>query len=133
MTTEELLEFCKDSLTREIARPLAPYPDWRRPCPPVPQNQGGFSYGRRDQTPVLRELADFMANPAAREHPIRRRQEERTVVEQFIKHHFLDLDCKTLREGTPHTLLCTKNDRSYQHELEWRKKDEEMRRKLEAL
>ncbi len=33
----------------------------------------------------------------------------------------------------PHTLLCTKNDHSYQHSLEWRKKDQEMQRKLEAL
>jgi len=74
-----------------------------------------------------------MADPAAREHPLRRRQDERTVAEDFIKRHFLDLDCQTIRKGTPHTLLCTKNDRFYQHELGWRKKDEEMLRKLEAL
>ena len=74
-----------------------------------------------------------MADPAAREHPIRRRQDERTEAEEFIKRHFLDLDCKTIRSGTPHTLLCTKNDRSHQHQLDWRKKDQEMLRKLAAL
>lgn len=129
----ELLKFCKDSLAKEIARALDPYPAWRRPCPPAPENQGGYPYGRRDEAPVLLELAKFMADPTAREHPIRRREEERIVVENFIKHHFLDLDCLTLRQGTPHTLLCSKDDRSYQHLLEWRKKDEAMLRKLEAL
>ena len=39
---------------------------------------------------------------------------------------------KTIRKGTPRTLLCTKNDRSHQHAPEWRRKDEEMLRKLSA-
>ena len=87
----------------------------------------------RNREALFTILAAFMADPAAREHPIRRRQDERVAAEEFIKRHFLDLDCQTLRQGTPHTLLCTKNDCSYQHALEWRKKDEEMLRKLEAL
>lgn len=127
-----LLEFCKDSLSKEIARPLFPYPDWCRPCPPVPKNQDASSHSRRNEIPVCQEIATFMADPAAREHPIRRRQDERVSAEEFIKRHFLDLDYETIRKGTPHTLHCTKNDRSYQHELELRKIDEAMRHKLEV-
>jgi hypothetical protein len=131
----ELLAFAKRILAEETARPLAPYPDWRRPCPPPPkQTYPRYPYGRRDGKPaVLDELAAFMADPAAREHAIRRREDERREAETFIRQHFLDLDCKTIRKGTPHTLLCTKNDRSHQHALEWRRKDEDMLRKLEAL
>jgi hypothetical protein len=33
----ELLKFCKGALGKEIARPLVPYPDWRRPCPRCPR------------------------------------------------------------------------------------------------
>jgi len=89
-------------------------------------------YGRRNQTPVLAELAAFMADPAAREHAIRHRQGECMEAEEFIRNHFLDLDSETIRAGSPHTLLCTKNDRSHQHVLKWRKKDGENLRKLEA-
>ncbi len=74
-----------------------------------------------------------MADPGVSEHPIRRRQDERIVAEDFIKRNFLDLDHQTIRKGTPHTLLCTKNDRSHQHGLEWRKKDEEMLREMERV
>jgi hypothetical protein len=128
----ELLTFCKDALAAEIARPLLPYPDWRRPCPPVPKEGYPHHYGRKDPPmPVLEELAAFMADPAMKELAIRRREDQRMVAEEFIRTHFLDLDCKTLRQGTPHTLLCTKNDRSHQHEREWRKKDEIMLRELQ--
>ncbi len=130
---QDLLAFCKDTLTQETARPLPPYPDWCRPCPSPPQERWPHRHGRQGQAPVLDELAAFMADPAAREHPIRRRQDERSEAEEFIKRHSLDLDCKTIRTGTPHTLLCTKNDRSHQHRLDWRKKDQEMLRKLAAL
>lgn len=119
----DLLQFCKDALAKEIARPLVPYPDWRRPCPPVPKERyPQHFYSRKEPyIPVLEELAAFMADPATKELAIRRREDQRMIAEEFIRTHFLDLDCKTLRQGTPHTLLCTKNDRSHQHELEWRK------------
>ncbi len=122
----ELLAFCKDTLAAEIARPIVPYPDWRRPCPPPEESRGNTYYGHRSNNEVLRELAAFMADPNAREHPIRRRQDERTEAQEFIKRHFLDLDCQTIEKSRPYTLHCTKNDRSHQHALEWRRKDEEM-------
>jgi hypothetical protein len=120
----ELLKFCKVSLAKEISRPLLPYPDWLRPCPPVAKEKSTLHYGRKEpQRSVLEELAAFMADPAAKQLAIRRREAQRVVAEEFIRMHFLDLDCKTIRQGTPHTLLCTKNDRSHRHELEWRRKD----------
>jgi hypothetical protein len=131
---KELLAFAIKILTEETARPLLPYPDWRRPCPPPPKETYPHFRGHRDgQSSVLDEITAFMADPAARELAIRRREDERTKAETYIRHHFLDLDCKTIRQGTPHTLLCTKNDRSHQHALEWRQKDEAMLRKLKDL
>lgn len=130
----ELLEFCRHTLANKIARPPVPYPDWRRPCPPTPTTGSPRYHGRKEPPiPVLEELAAFMADATKKEHAIRRREDQRMIAEEFIRTRFLDLDCKTLRQGTPHTLLCTKNDRSHQHELDWRIKDEAMLRKLEKF
>jgi hypothetical protein len=128
----ELLEFCKDTLAAEIARPIVPYPDWQRPCPPPQESLASTYYGNRSND-VIKELATFMADPDAREHPIRRRQSQRNDAERFIKLHFLDLDCQTIEKSRPYTLHCTKNDRSHQHALEWRRKDEEMLARLEPI
>ena len=49
-----------------------------------------------------------------------------------IRMNFLDLDCVTLRQGSPHTLLCTKNDRSYEYEQDQRGNDGILLRKLEV-
>lgn len=131
IVARELHHFCKETLEKEVARLLVPYPDWRRFCPPVFKEKYPHHYGRKEaQLSVLEEFAAFMADPAAMEHAIRRREDQRMIVEEFVSTHFLDIDFKTIRSGTPHTLLCTKNDLSYQHELEWRSKDEIMLRKL---
>ena len=41
------------------------------------------------------------------------RQDLRLHVESAIKTGRLDIDCRTERRGSPHTLICTKNRASY--------------------
>ena len=47
--------------------------------------------------------------------------------------NMLDLDCTTIRQGRPHKLACTKNNRSYQHAVATRGKDKSLLANLKAL
>ena len=133
----EILAYAKDLLTAEVERPLLPYPDWKRPCPPPQGNPLLARYPGRN--PVgkdlesLCELAKFMADPTAKTHEFRRAEAQRTLLETFISDHFLDLDHLTIRKGTPYTLACTKNDKSHHHALAVREKDKTLRKKLSRL
>ncbi|MEO0017779.1 MAG: hypothetical protein RLZZ522_1062 [Verrucomicrobiota bacterium] len=134
----EIFTFATDLLATEVKRPLPPFPDWTRPCPPVvaAPASSAYPYFRRaaaNKPDALSELAAFMAAPAAVTHDFRRPQGERSEIENFIRQHFLDLDFVTVRKGTPHTLACTKNDNSYHHALALRKKDQALLAKLTNL
>jgi hypothetical protein len=54
-------------------------------------------------------------------------QAERSHLESSIRHFRCDLDFTTLRRGSPHSLVCTKNQASYERRALQRKDD------LEAL
>jgi hypothetical protein len=130
----ELLEFAIAILEAEVARPLPPYPDWIRPCPEPGKEPShsapSFARPSSKRPDPIRELADFMADPGARSHHFIRPEGERLRIEEFIRRHCLDLDCTTIRKGSPHTLACTKNDGSHQHALALREKDRELLAKL---
>ncbi len=118
---QETFAFAARLLSEEVARPLHPYPDWTRPCPQQESRYAGAA---------VRELLAFMADPAAETHRFTRCQADRTVLENFIREHSLDLDCTTITKGRPYTLVCTKNDNSHNRALAQRAKDEELLRQL---
>lgn len=136
----EALAFVIDSLAKEIARPLKPYPDWRRPCP-EDDDEGGappvWPHRRmgRDATTAeaLRELREFMADRRAERGEFRYAQHVRDALEDLIQRHQLDLDMTTNRKGRPYGLCCTKTDRSYHRALARRAKDEKLLAKLEEI
>ncbi len=128
----QLLDHAIAILEQETARPLPPYPDWRRPCPPpVPDTSVGLM--RRSPSAPLAELAAFMADPAAKVHTFARRQDERGEIERFIASHRLDLDTVTIAKGSPHQLVATKNDASHRHALAMRDEDRKLLAKLKRL
>lgn len=130
-----LRDFAVRLLTEEAGRPLRPYPDWTRPCPAVTASRGaasGFGPSSRGGDSLV-ELAAFMADPAAETHAFSRVQFERDRIEGFIRQHGLDLDTVTIRKGSPHTLACTKNDRSYRKALAQRASDEALLKSCAAL
>ena len=59
-------------------------------------------------------LRAFCADPEATTERFRMRQDLRLHVESTITHLRLDIDCKTERRGSPHTLICTKNRATYE-------------------
>lgn len=70
-----------------------------------------------------RELATFMADPSATSTTIRARAQIRSHLEHQIQSAQLDLDMRTLRSGTPHGLVVTKNRASYERALQRYKDD----------
>ena len=133
----EALAFARDLLRNEVARPILPFPDWTRPCPtaePLPQNLYSRHPSTSQRTTLAeRELSSFMADPEAKTRDFRYPQEVRSALENFIRDHVLDLDQVTLRKGTPHTLACTKNDKSHHRALARRAADEKLLEKLAGL
>lgn len=131
----ELLAFAKGKLGEEVAVPVMPYSDWIRPCPSLEGSEKGTPYTRGSSpfNAALQELSVFMADPAVETHPFRHIQAVRTSLKSYIQNHFLDLDHVTLKKGSPHSLVCTKNDKSYHHALSCRAKDEKLLEKIACL
>ena len=98
-------------LQARIAEPLAPPADWRRearlPC----------------SCEDCRELARFLADPAHKSWTLRAVQHRRSHVETTILNAKPDLTCTTERKGSPHTLICTKNQASFERRVEQRRED----------
>jgi hypothetical protein len=63
------------------------------------------------------ELKRFLEDPRESVFRFRARQDRRTHLENTIRGHRCDLDLKTERGSSPHTLVCTKNKASYQEKL----------------
>ena len=59
------------------------------------------------------ELQAFTLDPVEQVHRFRVRQDRRSHLEQQITQHSLDMAHVTDRKGTPQTLICTKDRRSY--------------------
>jgi hypothetical protein len=61
-----------------------------------------------------RELQVFTLDPVEQMHRFRVRQDRRQHLHQQIERHSLDMTHVTDRKGSPQTLVCTKDRRSYQ-------------------
>jgi len=134
---KDALAFARSALKAEVACPLHPFPDWIRPCPsmepPKPEPHHYFQRPNAKSTQALAELAAFMADPAAITHEFRYAQDVRSTIEGIIRQRFLDLDHFTVTKGSPHQLVCTKNDKSHRYALALRKKDETLLASLNGL
>lgn len=70
-----------------------------------------------------RQLAAFAASPVDQVSRFRAREDRRRHVEAQIQQLGLDMTCLTEKTGSPRTLVCTKNRRSYLARCEQYKKD----------
>ena len=69
------------------------------------------------------ELGRFLVDPGRKEWALKAAQHSRSHVESVIRQHGCDLDCATRRVGSPHSLVCTKNQASYKQRVRQRKDD----------
>lgn len=114
-------------IKKHVKRPCAPLSRWLAVCreqleartAEEPQPPADF---RRDADISCKcadcaELKRFLQDPQEAEHRFRAAEQRRRHLEQEIRHRHCDLDCRTERQGSPHSLVCTKNTATYRERL----------------
>jgi hypothetical protein len=108
---QRLREACLAHLRARIAEPLAPPSNWSRasvlPC----------------QCRHCAELSRFLADPEREVWGFKAVEADRYHVEQTIQRAHCDVDFTTDRRSRPYTLVCTKNQASYDRRAKQRRKD----------
>jgi hypothetical protein len=79
------------------------------------------------------ELKQFLKDPREATRRVRAKESIRKHLEQEIRHHKCDLDLRTERTGSPHTLVCTKNKASYHASLKKYHEDQEHLKTIKAI
>ena len=108
---QRLLAACRAHLDTRIAQPLEAPRDWRRSADLV------------CDCPDCAELGRFLDNPEREIWTFKAAKERRDHVESTIRRSRSDVDMATLKRGSPHGLVCTKNRRSYEERVLQRKQD----------
>lgn len=102
----ELRQFCIDQLTQRTARKPEPPRNWKR------------SAKLDCDCADCRELATFLKDKDARVYRFPRRTDLRQHLHQQIDNHRIDCAHVTERRGRPYTLVCTKNQASFERDLQ---------------
>ena len=100
-----------DHLQARIALPLEAPRDWARPNP------------LECKCPDCRQLGAFLLDPERRQWRFRAPQAQRSHVEENVRDSGCDVDLETERRGSPHTLVATKNQASYERRSKQRRED----------
>jgi hypothetical protein len=69
------------------------------------------------------ELSQFLVNPSQRIWAFKANESDRRHVEDTIRRQRCDVDCSTDKRGRPYSLVCTKNQASYDRRVGQRKQD----------
>ena len=100
-----------EHLHRRIAEPLEPPHDWAR------ASTVACSCAH------CRELSRFLADPERESWIFKAPEAGRRHVEDAVRRHGCDLDLATERRGRPYSLVCTKNQASYDRRARQRQQD----------
>ncbi len=111
VSAERLRVACLYYLRARINEPLAPPADFARPC----QLACRCDY--------CAELGRFLADSVRREWAFRAAEPHRRHVEASVRQGGCDLDLTTRKTGSPHSLIATKNQASYERRVVQRKDD----------
>ena len=117
---QRLSAACVAHLRARIGEPLEPPRDWARAA----------MIACRCKDCV--ELNGFLADPARKLWTFRAAQAKRSHVEASIRHSACDVDCVTEQHGRPYSLVCTKNQATYENRAQQRKNDLKDLARLEA-
>ncbi|MCB9765997.1 MAG: 2OG-Fe(II) oxygenase [Alphaproteobacteria bacterium] len=118
---DSLLEACLTHLRARVALPLAPPSDWRREAAPGCACED------------CRALRGFLVDPAQETWRLKAAKDRRHHVEAEIRQRLYDVYGQTERRGSPHTLVLTKNQRSYERRVAQRAADRAALKALAAL
>ncbi|SBT08004.1 conserved hypothetical protein [Candidatus Accumulibacter aalborgensis] len=116
--TRRLTTACLDHLAQRIAEPLVAPADFSRES-------------RVDcRCAHCKELSAFLADPLRSVWTFKAVQADRSHVENSIRRYDCDIRHETLRRGSPHSLVCTKTQASFERRVAQRKKDLDDRERL---
>ncbi len=117
---QRLRTACLEHLRARVAEPLEAPRDWSRasklPC----------------RCPDCSELSRFLADPERKTWVLKAAEPIRGHVEDTIRKARCDLDVMTERRGRPYSLVCTKNQASYERRVKQRKEDLENLKRLDG-
>jgi predicted 2-oxoglutarate/Fe(II)-dependent dioxygenase YbiX len=102
---------CLTHLRQRIAEPLHPPADWRRP------SAVGCSCAN------CSELGGYLADPVRKTWTLKAGETDRRHVEATIRTARCDVDTATERRGRPYSLICIKNQASYERRAKQRVED----------
>lgn len=111
--TRRLLDPSLEHLRARIARPLEAPRDWKR------------DHLVKCKCPPCAELSRFLADPRTKAWVHKAAEPCRMHVQGIIEQSRCDLDLATERRGSPHSLVCTKNQASYERRVSQRARDQE--------
>jgi hypothetical protein len=129
------LERLRPWLKKNVKKPCAALTQWVASC----REQLEALTARVPQEPIdfrrpaaitcncadCAELKRFLEDPREPVHRFSIREDRRKHLEHRIREHKCDLNFRTERGGSPHTLVCTKNMASYQEKLKTYHQDQE--------
>ena len=108
---ERLREAGLKRLSARIAEPLEAPKDWSRAATLA------------CRCAHCRELSDYLADPKRKTWIFKAAETKRGHVEGSIRQARCDVEVTTDRQGRPYSLICTKNQASYERRVKQRKKD----------
>jgi hypothetical protein len=108
---ELLRSACLAHVRARVAEDLAPPADWRRES------------ALRCACARCTGLARFLADPAAKAWALKAAEADRRHVADTIRQANCDLDLTTEQRGRPYSLVCTKNQASYERRAKQRQQD----------
>lgn len=111
VAAERIRHTCLRHVRVRINEALAPPADFVRPCALV------------CRCAHCAELSRFLADPVRQEWAFRAAEVHRRHVEASVRQGRCDLDLTTRKTGSPHSLIATKNQASYERRVIQRKDD----------
>jgi hypothetical protein len=108
---QRLRTFCLEYLRTRIAIALEAPDNWIRTC----------TLGC--QCRRCSELGEFLVNPRQQIWAFKAGESDRRHVEETVRRDGCDVDCATDKRGRPYSLVCTKNQASYDRRVAQRERD----------
>ena len=106
-----------DSSLRHLWTSAAEFLLQRSEVPPQPPSDWRLNVELSCSCPDCRELQSFARDPAERVHRFRVKKERRRHLHNMIDRHRLDMTHVTERVGSPQTLVCTKDRRTFDRRM----------------
>jgi hypothetical protein len=106
-----------DSSVRHLWTSAAEFLLLRSEVPPLPPADWRLNVKLSCSCTDCRELQAFAHDPAERVHRFRVRKERRRHLHSMVDRHRVDMTHVTERVGSPQTLVCTKDRRTFERRM----------------